>query len=451
MKSIALGLAAALLVAALAPATSFAATGPTKESKDDVKKHQQAMTEAPPVAKQLGLNCTVTDANFLGVSKAKDEASGKEVSSKIYEVACQEGLGYMLRAPDTGTPDGFDCLAVSKNKPPAGQPDKGGFFCHLPANDTPLQGLQTFAAKSGLKCTVAQARWMGADPAQKFSQYELACSEGPVYVMQLPDVGSPKTLTTIDCMTVEEGGCQFMTKEKKVALITALAAPAKQPCQVTDAKWIGKTKTGESFYEVACTDEKAGFVMETSAEGQYLKAIDCGRAMSVMGASCTLTSAVAAQTEANSTYTRLAKEIGYPCDVKSYHFFGQDKTGREIVELSCNDHPDGAIATLPTEKGQTGEFWNCARAEAHPPLKCALAPPEATNAKLAAQIASQGKTCQVSKYRGVGTGATGDDYVEVACSGAPGYMIEYKPGSDSVASVIACTSAKGIGTGCTLK
>ncbi len=454
MRLIAIGLASVLL-AAVSPVMAFAAdaaskSAATKVVPDDPKSHATGMAEAPPIAQQAGVPCTITDANYIGQQKSKD-AKGVDVLSKYYELVCQDGLGYVLIAPQPGTPSSFDCLALTTNKPASGQPDKGQLYCRLAANADPIKGMQPLIAKAGLTCTPQDARWMGASADQKFDQFEVGCSEGRAYVLQSPQAGSTHPLTAIDCLTLDPAACKFFPQSKLVALLTQMAAPANRACQITNGRLIGTSATNKnSFYELACSDEKAGYVLQVDANAKFVSAIDCARA-STIGNGCTLTSASAAQTAEIGTYARLAKEIGYPCTVSAYHSFGLDqKSGREVVELACSDHADGAIALFPVDKGQTGEFYNCVRAGARS-LKCALTTDAAAFPKISSQLAAKGKTCQVSNARSVGVTSTGSDFVEAACTGAPGLMIEYAPGPETVKSIVTCADAKGIGGGCTLK
>src|SRR5215469_13946838 len=115
MRSFAIGLAAAMFAAALAPVAAHAADKPAAKAPADPtadpKKHQQGMTEVPPLLQQTGVNCTLTDAVFQGQAKTKD-AAGKEQNSKFYEAACQEGVGYIIVAPDGAPANAFDCLAM---------------------------------------------------------------------------------------------------------------------------------------------------------------------------------------------------------------------------------------------------------------------------------------------------------------------------------------------------
>ena len=457
MKSIAIGLAAAILAAALSPVAAFAADKPAKPTAAEAasaKNHDLGAAEAPPLAKQLGLPCTITDSNYIGQGKGKD-AAGKETMRKFYEVACQEGLGYVIQvAEGGGAPEGFDCLLMTTYKPKTGEADKGQIYCRMAANADPVKGFLPVLAKGGVTtCAPNQARWVGSTPDGKFSQYEVGCAEGPAYLISYPWTGSDHKFSVDNCMFAEPGTCHYLPKDKMAAQLAAMAAPANRPCQVTDGRFIGKAaSSGNAFYEVACSDQKSGFVLQVDAAGKFVGAIDCGKALNLNGG-CTLTSAVAAQTEESATYTRLAKSIGYDCDVKDYHTYGlETASGRELVELACKDHADGAFAMMPVDKGQKGEYFNCVRADIRK-LKCALTTPDAIYPKLTAQIASLGKTCQVTNARGVGQSKTdGADFVEVTCAGGPGMILQYAVGAETVRVVTPCAAAASvIGDSCKLK
>jgi hypothetical protein len=450
MKSVVVGLVAAMLAAGLTPVSAFAKDKPGI-GQGDAKSHQQGMAQAPALVQQTGVSCTPTDANLVGVSKAKN-AEGKDVDQKIYELVCSEGLGWMILAPEGGSPSAFDCLALSVNAPAAGEKDNGKLYCRLPPNQNPIEGMKPLVAKAGLKCDVAQAQWMGADPQNKFNQYEVACGDGMDYVLQVPEAGSTHALTAVSCLDVAAGSCKFLPADKRIALMSQLTAPANRTsCQVSDFRYMGTTSTNKnSYYEIACTDAKSGYVLQLDADNKYVAAIDCARATSI-GGGCTLTSAVAAQTSEVGTYNRLAKQIGLDCDVKSYHSFGIDqKSGREVVELACANRPDSVVAMLPVDKGQTGEYFNCVRA-AGMNISCSLSPIATTYATMTKQIQASGKSCKVSNARFVGTGTNGSSYVEVACAGEPGLMLEYAPGPEKLASTMACLTARDIGGGCKLK
>ena len=130
------------------------------------------MKEVPPLVQQTGINCTVSDAIFYGQAKGKD-AAGKDVDQKYYEVACQEGLGYILQSNVGGETNAYDCLAMSKLKPKEGEPDKGQVYCRMAANAEPLKALGPLVATAGApSCSVTQAQYVGSSPADKVDEYE---------------------------------------------------------------------------------------------------------------------------------------------------------------------------------------------------------------------------------------------------------------------------------------
>jgi hypothetical protein len=449
MRLLTIGLAAAAL-AVLSPAMASAADQKV-DQKAEAKAHAQGMADIPPLLQQTGVVCTPSDANFVGQGSNKD-AAGKAVTEKIYEVACQEGLGYMILAPQGEAPQAYDCFAMTANKPKPGEKDAGKLYCKMTQNTEPLTGLAAVAAKAGVNCQVNQALYVGSSTEAKIDEYEIGCTSGAAYVLQYPRQGSSQPLNASDCMHTDNA-CKLQPKDRFLAALTAMAAPAKRNCQVTDGRWIGTLQGDKSnYFEIACSDPTAGYVLQVDSKGGYMSSTDCARA-SAIGNGCTLTTAGAAQTAEIATYQRLAKEIGYACTVNAYHSFGtESKAGREVVELACSDHPDGAITLMPTDKGQTGAYFNCARGEMVG-QKCALTNAAATAAKISTEVAGKGGSCNVGSYRWVGVAQGGTDFVEVTCTGKTGMMLEYAPanGPETLKTVMSCADAKGIGGGCTLK
>ncbi len=440
MRSKLLGLAA-VLAAALLPLTANAASKAKDTSAGDAKSHQSGMAEAASMATQLKLNCTPTDANMLeGTQK---DPSGKQIKIKINELVCQEGLGYVVIAPEGGQMSGFDCLALTENKSKA-----GSIFCKLPANANPLPAFQTLMATSGATCTPTQGRYVGSSENPALDQYEIGCSDGTAYLVEIPRTGAGAKISSVSCLAAKAGSCQYMPKDKVLAAMTAMAAPAgKTSCQISDARYVGTVPANKNtYYEVACADGSAGYLLQVDANNKFVAAIDCARAAALGG--CSLSAAV----EDLPTYSGLVKQIGYPCALKGYRSVGVESgTNREIVEVACSDHPDGAFAFLPVGNKQQGEYFNCARAEIRQ-LQCTLSNRDGTNAKLTTQVAALGQHCKVSNYRGMGRATDGTDFVELACVGEPGLVIQYAPGpAEKPQSTMACLSARSINGGCKLQ
>jgi hypothetical protein len=442
MKFLRIGFVAALALALHGQALAAAPAAP----KIDAAARTTGMKDAPAVLQQAGVDCTVSDAYLMGNGEAK--VDGKSVKSSLYEVACQQGLGYVVISTPGAPAQSYDCLTMKETADKAvAAKTKPGPTCVLPGNADPKQGLVPLLTKAGVDCgTVTAAHWMGASPTDKISLYEAACSNGMGYVLTEPQAGSTKTLSAMDCIKAPAIGleCTLTSKEQiEQAVIKLSDAAGKPACKPTKARWVvTDPSTNNDYYEVGCADGTTGYMFQTDAKGGFKSVIECVRATRIAGG-CTFSQADSGQTAESATYAKLAKQIGYPCDVNKYQSYGAENGGpREIVELACKDHPEGAYAMVPTGAGQTGEFFNCVRATDRG-LTCHLSPMDATYAKISGQIAARGKTtCQVNGGRGIGKDPKGSDYIEVTCANGPNLVLEYsKLPEETLVSALPCAQA----------
>src|SRR3569833_4585239 len=90
------GLAAALLIAALAPVAVMSAPKAAAPAVTDAQR-KQGMAEAPAIVQAAGRPCQVSDARFVG-KVAEDKKANKPAMS-FYEVACGQGnMGFIVQA-----------------------------------------------------------------------------------------------------------------------------------------------------------------------------------------------------------------------------------------------------------------------------------------------------------------------------------------------------------------
>ena len=443
MKFLRIGFIAALALALHGQALAAAAPA---APKIDAAARTTGMKEVPAALQQAGVDCTVSDAYLMGNGSAK--VGGKDVKSSIYEAACQQGLGYVVVATPGAAPQTYDCLTMKEAADKAvATKAKPGPTCALPGNADPKQGLVPLLSKAGVNCgTVTAAHWMGTSPTDKITLYETACSNGNGYVLTQPLAGSAKPLSAVDCIKASMIGleCTLTSKEQiEQGIIKLSDAAGKPTCKPTKARWVvTDPATNNDYYEVGCADGTTGYMFQTDNKGGFKSVIECVRATRIAGG-CTFSQADAGQTADAATYSKLAKQINYPCDVAKYQSYGSENGGpREIVELACKDHPEGAFAMVPTGAGQTGEFFNCVRATDRG-LSCHLSPMEATYAKISSQIAARGKTtCQVNGGRGIGKDTKGSDYIEVTCANGPGLVLEYsRLPEETLVSALPCAQA----------
>jgi len=453
MKLLRIGVVAAVMMVFASQA--MAADAP----KIDPAQRTQGMKEAPAVAQAAGLDCTVSDALFVGQGSAK--VDGKDVDSKVYEVACKEGLGYFIISPKGSAAQIYDCLALKGVADAAAKAGKsaGGQTCKLPANLDPKTGLAPLLAKANVPgcATVTDGRYLGSSAAELIAIFEARCDNGHGYLITSPKPGSKRTLTANDCSEAALFGikCQFVSDadiKKQIMAIPGSSNPAA--CTPSDARWVVTAVSGDRYYEMACADGKSGYIFQADMTGKVKQVIPCANAEQLAGG-CTLTSISVARTEQAGLYSTLATKMCYPCNVTKYQSLNLESNAphREVVELACKEHPGSVWTLIPTEGGDP-VVVNCLRAESIGLPSCKLSTTADTYADLSAQVKAAGKTCAVTNARyikGVRT-QQGDDFVEVACAGGGGDVIAYTPATiEKVREVFDCKETAGTTRACTLK
>jgi hypothetical protein len=443
MKRFAIGLTAALAVAILTPAVVISAQ---KEEKGkpaavDAKSREAGMKDAPALIQASGAGCTVSDARFIG--------EDKKAGSKYYEVACNEGMGFALIAKKDVAPQIYTCLESSQPGPDG---KVGGLACVLPANANPGAGLAPFVKKGGVTCDIENTRAIGS--GAKNSYFEVACKGGSGYVVQtVSPLNINGDVTVNSCLLYEEGGnvsCKLTNRETQLGVVNTLntaAAAAGTTCAIKDKRYTLSTKT-DNYYEVSCQDGKGYMYQQTATTGAFARAIPCAQA-SFVGGGCTMTDAVAAQTEQAGFYSKLATKAGFPCDVEKYGMLPSNDPKKEVVELKCKNSEVGAIAVF-TATG--GTVFDCLSAEFNG-YRCSFTKKDTQYARLSQDLVGFNKaSCKVSDARVIGSTDT-EGFVEVACSdGLPGWVLGYPTGVAKPAAkeFLSCVQAKGIGGGCKL-
>jgi len=205
MKVPGLGFAAALFLLAVAPSAAFAAPPSTPASHAganddglqvalDGAQRAQGKKQAPALLTASKTPCTMTDAYYIGGGTGSDK-----IHANYYEVACQEGVGYILIARDKApAPDAVDCLKFA-GKGADGKPNP--LACRLPENRHPALAMQSVVNTAGHTCTITNGRYIGS--TQAVDIYEMACSEGGGYILETSHTGSAPPKTT-NCMIYKQ-------------------------------------------------------------------------------------------------------------------------------------------------------------------------------------------------------------------------------------------------------
>ena len=442
MRPIVIGLLLAALTAFAAPTVALAST-PTPPIDPAAK--QKGMTAAPPIIAANNIDCQLASARLIGTST--DPKS--KLSSNFYEIACNNAEGYIVGVPTKPGPGVqiYTCLEV------AAQPG-AGIACILPENANPKAGLQALVAKDRPDCAYKDVRAIGQASDHSETVFEVACQDGGGYVIDTSwPVSLNKPAKFVPCVVELETNtkCTLTDEATDATYFNALVGKIGKTCTPTNHRVVGGTADGDFYFEVACKEGK-GYMFAFKANGAVGEGIDCAVADNI-GGGCTLTNARQAQTEQAGLYSRLAHKAGFACDVSKYSpFEGINVPGHEVVELSCGNRPDGAVAVFPASESEPATIYDCAHSELVG-YRCSFTKPDASFPSLTDDLKHVGKTsCVVSGERIIGQTAEGQGFIEVACAdGAPGFVITYtlKP-TLTPTQAVGCSLAKGIAGGCAM-
>ena len=299
-----------------------------------------------------------------------------------------------------------------------------------------------------MTCTPTNAKYLGANATT--TVYEVACQEGPGYLLQAPVAPATTAVVAVPCLQTEgsANACTLTGKTQSMAVLNTLVTQAGKTCQISADRFIGNDpKTGDAFYEVGC-GAQPGFVLAATKTGGLDRVITCGQAAAMGG--CKLSDSTQVMAQESATYTQQAKAGGFNCDVSKFRPVGLDNGGNEVVELACSNRPDGTVAIFPKTAGGKTQFVDCIKAgEFGPSGACTLTSPTPIYAKYSAVLAAQNKgACKVSGARYIGQTPHGDNFIETSCAdGKPGWVIQFSP-SDQAKDIMTCGQAKAAGVAC---
>jgi hypothetical protein len=428
----------------IAPSSSPSGQGTAPAAKIDLTidndAHVAGKREAPAALAAGGLNCKMTDAYYIGQNESKDD-KGKTVNTKLYEVACEGGVGQVLQFTAPATVKHFDCFQIMSTP---------NLRCRLPANKDLKGVLGGFVTAAGRTCAISDFRYLGGTPAGD-AYYEVACTGALGFVVKH---NAANESTAFDCAMAAGTNlaCKLTTAEQIKAadriVIDKLVAASGKTCTIKDTRSVAKLANGGAAYEAACTDN-TGYMLLSKADGSLDHAVPCAGAEALLGG-CKLIDASTAQTQEVETYSKLAKASGFDCNVAKYRYLGTDAKKNEVVELACSNRPDGGIAILPADNS-AGQVYDCVRA-GFLGQGCKLTDQAVLYPKLTAALAAKGKgSCTVSNARWAGHyDKTQTDLIETACSdGLPGWVMEINA-AYKANELLSCGEAAKINAACQL-
>jgi hypothetical protein len=231
---------------------------------------------ADRLAAQSGKNCTVKDRAYVGIT---------EKGEIYYEVACQDGKGYVLEeAPNGALTKTIDCAS-------ADYLNGGCKLTDARSAKTEQSGLYTqLARKAGFACDVSGYAPFSINLAGK-EVVELACSNRPDGGIAIFSASPGAAAVIYDCAhsELEKFRCGLTKPAAAYPKLTdELKTLGKTSCAVSNSRTVGVTADQRGFIEVACSDGLPGYMIEYGMAPLAPKnAIACASAASIAGG-CTL-------------------------------------------------------------------------------------------------------------------------------------------------------------------
>lgn len=259
------------------------------------KNHEKelAKMEAKKLVNAAGLACEQTDTRFIGSGSMS--VGSEKLAVKVYEVACSNGLGYILFSQATKAPQVISCFAARTGYDAAvAQGGTASLNCELPANADVKASAAALMAAANASCQVSNLRSIGVSETNHLEYLEVACADGTGSIVEIQNLGSPSSspqvVNVASCKdaSLHQGlPCQLSDngpESKPVTMRTYLTVIKQNgiKCEPTQFRLIGREVVDKRYVvEVQCPEQPDGLIAFIPLEGNANKfeAIDCNTAM----------------------------------------------------------------------------------------------------------------------------------------------------------------------------
>jgi hypothetical protein len=162
-------------------------TGQDMEKMHDVtgQDRAKATEDSAKLISAMQLSCELTAAERVG--RGKIQSDGKTLGVNVYEVACGNGMGYLLEPQGSRLPIAVSCFAAeATHAASSARGDQSVFYCQLPANKDVKATAAALMTKSGASCAVSRVRWFGYSASTQTEYSEVLCADGRDYLLKIP-------------------------------------------------------------------------------------------------------------------------------------------------------------------------------------------------------------------------------------------------------------------------
>ena len=266
--------------------------------KDPVLARAKAKAQTLPLLQALQISCDVSDAKLVVAGTRRPLSGGKELETRVYEVACTGSMGYLLETVAKETPIGISCLSaeearaadVAKGKQPS-------FFCKLPENAN-VYGLVMSMIKAGVgaQCDVATLQLYGRSESSHSEYSEVACKDGRGFLLRIAQPGFQAETVVMSCAEAAKQSikCRLTDPgpvEVPVTLQTFKEALARNgvTCEIGQVRLIGQEDHLKRYvveYMCASLAKSAIAFLPLAGNTNPYESLDCATALSQHDVAC---------------------------------------------------------------------------------------------------------------------------------------------------------------------
>ena len=258
------------------------------KGQDVAKARAAAKASSAQLVHALELNCEIAEAEPVGRGTAK--SNGKSAQLEIYEVACRNGLGYLLVSQTGDAPYATSCFAAdTTHAEDVAAGHKSDLYCQLDANKD-VKGMATrLMAGADITCATRTLRWLGASAASHTEYTEIVCDDGRGYLIRTAQGGAVAKTTVMTCKEAADKGIKCRLTDagpvaKPVSMETFKAALTANgvKCTVNQSRVVGQETNRKRYVvEFQCPEHPEGVVafIPTGDNTNKFETMDCAHAV----------------------------------------------------------------------------------------------------------------------------------------------------------------------------
>ena len=248
----------------------------------------QAKQESERIITAISLSCKPTDAERIG--HGKSVVNGKRVEVNMFEVACSNGMGYLLASLGSEKPMAMSCFAAdATHADSVSKGEKSDLYCQLAANKDVKLMAAALMTTSGTACNVNGLRWFGMNASTQTEYTEVTCGDGNGYLLRTAQTEPAAQVSVMNCQEAAKQGLRCHLTDVGTAAVPVTMQTLRDAlkengvtCEPTQIHLIGRETVSKRYVvEMQCPDKPGGVVAFIPLGGntKQFETLDCSAAI----------------------------------------------------------------------------------------------------------------------------------------------------------------------------